>query len=145
MVFFESPHRLGATLRDAAGALGKDRPACVVRELTKMFEEVAWGSLAELAERFAEGTKGEIVLVMGGEQFLRDPGVLGNNHIGCSQCFLESGACIPDVADRCGSEDQHGFIVSAVLEVLRCPSPVVHTSRVHTDMPWECWPLSDPP
>ena len=66
MVFFESPHRLGATLRDAAGALGKDRPACVVRELTKMFEEVAWGSLADLAERFAEGTKGEIVLVMGG-------------------------------------------------------------------------------
>ena len=66
MVFFESPHRLASTLQDASAVLGADRPACVVRELTKMFEEVAWGTLSELAEKFGEGTKGEVVVVIGG-------------------------------------------------------------------------------
>lgn len=66
MVFFESPHRVGATLQDMAGAWGADRPACVVRELTKMFEEIAWGTLGELAERFSGQVKGEIVIVVGG-------------------------------------------------------------------------------
>lgn len=66
LVFFESPNRLQATLRDMAEAMGPDRSACVVRELTKMFEEIAWGTLAELAERFAGPVKGEIVIVVGG-------------------------------------------------------------------------------
>ena len=43
MVFFESPHRLAATLADAAGAFGDDRPAAVCRELTKTHEEVRAG------------------------------------------------------------------------------------------------------
>ena len=66
LVFFESPHRLGQTLLDMAEAMGADRPACVVRELTKMFEEVAWGTLSELATRFSGVVKGEIVIVVGG-------------------------------------------------------------------------------
>jgi 16S rRNA (cytidine1402-2'-O)-methyltransferase len=65
MVLFESPRRLAATLRRLLDALG-DRPACVARELTKLHEEVARGSLGELAERFGEGTKGEVTLVIGG-------------------------------------------------------------------------------
>ena len=66
MVFFESPHRLASTLSDAAEVFGAERPACVVRELTKMFEEVAWGTLRQLVERFSGPTKGEIVVVVGG-------------------------------------------------------------------------------
>lgn len=66
MVFFESPHRIAATLRDAAEAFGADRPAAVCRELTKLHEEVARGPLGELAERFADGARGELVLVVGG-------------------------------------------------------------------------------
>ncbi len=54
VVLFESPRRLAATLRRLADTLG-DRPACVARELTKLHEEVARGSLQELAERFARG------------------------------------------------------------------------------------------
>ena len=42
-----------------------DRPVAVARELTKFYEEVARGTAAELAERFAEPPKGEIVLVLG--------------------------------------------------------------------------------
>jgi 16S rRNA (cytidine1402-2'-O)-methyltransferase len=65
LVLFESPRRLAVTLRRLLEALG-DRPACVARELTKLHEEVVRGSLEELAERFAEGTRGEVTLVIGG-------------------------------------------------------------------------------
>lgn len=64
LVFFEAPHRLGASLRDMAVALG-DRPAAVGRELTKRFEEVRRGSLAELAESAGETGRGEHVIVVG--------------------------------------------------------------------------------
>jgi 16S rRNA (cytidine1402-2'-O)-methyltransferase len=71
LVVFESPRRLAATLRDLESTLG-DRPACVARELTKRHEEVARGSLSELAKRFAEGARGEVVIVVGGAA-PRDP------------------------------------------------------------------------
>ncbi|WP_375296031.1 16S rRNA (cytidine(1402)-2'-O)-methyltransferase [Saccharothrix sp.] len=64
-VFFESPHRLAATLADAASVLGEDRRAAVCRELTKTYEEVRRGGLGELAEWAAEGVKGEITVVLG--------------------------------------------------------------------------------
>jgi 16S rRNA (cytidine1402-2'-O)-methyltransferase len=67
LMFFESPHRIGATLIAAADVLGGDRQASVCRELTKTFEEFRRGSLAELAAHYAEvdNVKGEIVLVIG--------------------------------------------------------------------------------
>jgi 16S rRNA (cytidine1402-2'-O)-methyltransferase len=66
MVFFESPHRLADALADAAAVLGADRPAAVCRELTKTYEEIRRGPLAELAEWAAAGVKGEITLVVAG-------------------------------------------------------------------------------
>ena len=66
IVFFESPHRLADALADLATAFGADRRAAVCRELTKLYEEVARGTLDELAEKFAEGARGEIVLVVEG-------------------------------------------------------------------------------
>ena len=65
-VFFESPHRLGETLADLAAEYGADRRVVVCRELTKLHEEVARGTAAELAERFAEGARGEICIVVEG-------------------------------------------------------------------------------
>ena len=65
VVLFEAPNRIGATLRDLATTLGELRQAAVCRELTKLHEEIARGSLSELAVRFAEGTLGEITLVIG--------------------------------------------------------------------------------
>lgn len=63
-VAFESPRRLGATLRSLA-LHDPERPVAVCRELTKRFEEVVAGSAAELAERFSSEPKGEITLVLG--------------------------------------------------------------------------------
>lgn len=65
-VFFESPHRLGATLRDAAETLGRDRAAVVCRELTKTYEEIRRGELGELSEWAAQGVRGEITVVLAG-------------------------------------------------------------------------------
>ncbi|MCA2186886.1 16S rRNA (cytidine(1402)-2'-O)-methyltransferase [Nonomuraea cavernae] len=66
MVFFEAPHRLRDSLAAMAEAFGPDRPAAVCRELTKTYEEVRRGGLAELAEWAAAGVKGEITVVVAG-------------------------------------------------------------------------------
>lgn len=66
LVFYESPHRIADTLVAAREVFGPDRPATVVRELTKLHEEIASGNLGELAERFAGDNRGEIVLVVAG-------------------------------------------------------------------------------
>lgn len=67
LMFFESPHRIGATLAAAADVLGDARPASVCRELTKTFEEFRRGGLRELADYYSDDrvVKGEIVLVVG--------------------------------------------------------------------------------
>ena len=65
---FESPHRIAQLLADAADVLGPHRRVAVCRELTKTYEEVKRGSLAELAEWAADGARGEITLVIEGGQ-----------------------------------------------------------------------------
>ena len=65
LVFYESPKRIGAMLRDCAEVLGADRQAAICRELTKKFEEVIPGTLADLAETCEARTlKGEIVVLI---------------------------------------------------------------------------------
>jgi 16S rRNA (cytidine1402-2'-O)-methyltransferase len=65
LVFYESGPRLGAALAALSAGLG-EREAVVVRELTKKFEEVVRGSLADLADRYQDQEpKGEIVLMVG--------------------------------------------------------------------------------
>ncbi len=72
--FFESPHRIEATLRDAADILGKTRRVAVCRELTKTFEEVKRGQLGEIAEWASTGLRGEITVVLeGGELASAEP------------------------------------------------------------------------
>ncbi|MGX2995210.1 16S rRNA (cytidine(1402)-2'-O)-methyltransferase [Streptomyces sp. JNUCC 64] len=66
LVYFESPHRLADTLAAMAEAFGPGRRAAVCRELTKTYEEVRRGPLAELAEWAAEGVRGEITVVVEG-------------------------------------------------------------------------------
>ncbi|WP_434054505.1 MAG: 16S rRNA (cytidine(1402)-2'-O)-methyltransferase [Roseibium sp.] len=66
LVFFESPHRTGATLEKMAELLGRSREAVVARELTKRFETFERGTLSDLAARFEEASvKGEIVILVG--------------------------------------------------------------------------------
>lgn len=69
MVFFEGPHRLVEALADMAAAFGAEREAIVARELTKAFETVYRGTLAELGLRAAADpnmSRGELTLVVAG-------------------------------------------------------------------------------
>jgi 16S rRNA (cytidine1402-2'-O)-methyltransferase len=68
VVFFEAPHRLADCLADAVEVLGPDRRAAVCRELTKTYEEVVRGTLAELATWAVDGVRGEITVVLEGAQ-----------------------------------------------------------------------------
>jgi 16S rRNA (cytidine1402-2'-O)-methyltransferase len=69
MIFYESPQRIGAFLAEAAEIFG-NRTACLVRELTKIHEEILRGTLAELAAEIGgrETVLGEVTLVVGGAQ-----------------------------------------------------------------------------
>lgn len=66
MIFYEAPHKLPSTLKDLYGFFG-DRKLTVVREITKIHEEVIPTTTAYAAENLSDGNiKGEIVLVLEG-------------------------------------------------------------------------------
>ncbi|WP_069816132.1 16S rRNA (cytidine(1402)-2'-O)-methyltransferase [Streptomyces sp. TP-A0874] len=68
LVYFEAPHRLRDTLAAMAEVFGGERRAAVCRELTKTYEEVRRGPLAELVGWAAEGVRGEITVVVAGAE-----------------------------------------------------------------------------
>lgn len=66
IMFYEAPHKLSSTLKDLFAVLG-DRQIAIVREITKIYEEVIKTTLKDACETYADGTlKGEIVLVIEG-------------------------------------------------------------------------------
>ncbi|CAI8360039.1 MAG: Ribosomal RNA small subunit methyltransferase I [Acidimicrobiaceae bacterium] len=69
IILFESPKRLPETLKDLCQHLGEDRLVAVVRELTKIHEEVWRGSLKRAVEHYGSPTKGEVVIVVEGSNY----------------------------------------------------------------------------
>ncbi len=68
MIFYEAPHKLSQTLADLFSALG-DREIAIVRELTKIHEQVIKTTLSDASEKYSkEEIKGEIVLIISGAQ-----------------------------------------------------------------------------
>ena len=66
MVFYEAPHKLLSTLEDMAATFG-DRRICLVRELTKIHEEIVRTTLPEAVQRYREAPpRGEFVLILEG-------------------------------------------------------------------------------
>lgn len=118
MVFFEAPHRLAEFLSDAAATLGADRPAAVCRELTKTYEEVRRGGLAELAEWAVEGARGEITVVIAGAPVAEaDPAAA----VAEVQHLIAEGAklkpAVAEVAERAGVP--RNALYQAVLDARR--------------------------
>lgn len=73
MIFYESPYRLVKALEQMTEVFGENRPVCVAREISKMFEEFKRGSLKELSAYFAQkGVKGEIVILVAGKDYNND-------------------------------------------------------------------------
>lgn len=68
LIFYESPMRLTKTLQEIISCFGAERPCCVSRELTKLYEENYRGTLQEALSHFQQKTvKGEIVIVVQGK------------------------------------------------------------------------------
>lgn len=82
LVFFESSHRIQATVNDMANVFGGQRLAAVCRELTKKFETVLRAPLAEIAQKLDEDsnqTRGEFVVIIDGYEGSEDE-ALSNAH-----------------------------------------------------------------
>ncbi len=71
IVFYEAGRRLAGTLEALATVFGREREACVAREITKTWEETVRGNLSELAARFASGAQGEITIMVRGAEHNR--------------------------------------------------------------------------
>jgi len=99
MVFYESPHRIRATLLDMAGVFGS-RQMVLFREMTKIFEEIRRGTPAELLEGLtAEKTRGEFTLVVSGSVTGKDPEELNNRTLEAIEGLLkENTMSVRDIA-----------------------------------------------
>lgn len=104
MVFYEAPHKLPATLRDMAETLG-DRRVALVRELTKIHEEVIRTTLAAAAERFAsEAPRGEFVLVIEGAAPAEAPAVTLEEAAALAADYAAEGLPASEAARRAAAE-----------------------------------------
>lgn len=98
LVFFEAPHRLLALLKDALEVLG-DRPAVVVREATKKFEEIARGLLSELVARFQRSpARGEATVVIAGAAREQAPAEAAHEACGYARRLVSEGISRRDAA-----------------------------------------------
>jgi len=103
LVFYEAANRLPAALADMADVLGP-RPAAVARELTKLYEEIARGDLAELAARYAEAgpPKGEVVVVVGPPEVAEIAGEVVDKRLTAALMRLSVRDASSEVADELG-------------------------------------------
>ncbi len=99
MIFYEAPHKLPATLKDMYQFFG-DRRIAIVRELTKVHEEVIRTTLSEAAEKYTDGSvKGEIVLVIEGaaEEEKQSASTL-EEAVAIAQELIDTGLSVSDAA-----------------------------------------------
>ncbi len=98
MIFYEAPHKLSAALRDMYQYLG-DRRISIVRELTKIHEEVIRTTLSEAAEKYADDSiKGEIVLVIEGAPQPEKTETTFEDAVSTAKELIETGMSVSDAA-----------------------------------------------
>lgn len=104
MVFYEAPHKLPDTLRDMLQAWG-DRRLALVRELTKMHEEVLRTTLSQAAQQFADGgAKGEIVLVIEGAAPEQEALPTLEDAVALARAYTAQGLSASEAARRAAQE-----------------------------------------
>lgn len=104
MVFYEAPHKLPSTLEDLLETLG-DRRLAIVRELTKVHEEVIRTTLREAAVRFRqESPRGEIVLVIEGAAPRKAEAPTLEEAAALAAALAEEGAALSEAARRAAAQ-----------------------------------------
>ena len=119
MLFYEAPHKLSATLR-AMNKIFGNREIAIVREITKIHEEVIRTTLDEAVEKYADGSiKGEIVLVIKGvESEKAEDKMTLDQAIECARHSGESGMSVSEAAKQAAklSGYKKGDIYKALLD-----------------------------
>lgn len=114
MIFYEAPHRLPETLDALMQVFGADRQAAVCRELTKVYEEVNRGTLAELCEMWHERKiQGEFVIVVAGAE-PEEAGTVSDDELRAAMSRLIDGgmkarAAAKEVAARYGVQTNYVY------------------------------------
>jgi len=104
LVFYEAPHKLAATLSDLLAALG-DRRVALVRELTKIHEEVVRTTLAGAVEKYrTEAPRGEFVLVVEGAPPEEAPAVTPSQAAALARAYVQEGLSTSEAAKRAAAE-----------------------------------------
>ncbi len=104
MIFYEAPHKLPATLQDMYKVFG-DRPCALVRELTKIHEEVIRTTLSAAMERFTqEAPRGEFVVIVGGAQKKDDAPMDIKTAVQMARDYIEEGMSPTAAAKQAASE-----------------------------------------
>ena len=105
-VFFEAPLRLVSLLRDLGETCGEDRQVAVARELTKVYEEVQTGTLAQVKGYYEENPpRGEVTVVVGGQPLSKARPVVNEAEArDRAKALLEEGLSRRDTADRLAKE-----------------------------------------
>ncbi len=104
MVFYEAPHKLASTLEDMLEALG-DRRICLVRELTKLHEEVIHTTLAEATVRYRnEPARGEFVLILEGRAPEAAAAATPEDGVHLARLYMEESLSPSDAARRAAAE-----------------------------------------
>ncbi|MBR3290453.1 MAG: 16S rRNA (cytidine(1402)-2'-O)-methyltransferase [Clostridia bacterium] len=107
LVLYEAPHKLRATLRDLLDALGNRRLA-IVRELTKIHEEVQVTTLKEATKRYeTEEPRGEIVLVIEGAPAPAVPDVTLSDAAALARTYIDAGDRPADAAKKAAGQTGH--------------------------------------
>lgn len=119
MIFYEAPHKLPNTLCDMYEAFG-DRRISIVRELTKIHEQVIRTTLSEAAEKYSDGSlKGEIVLVIEGAEITEEKGATLEDAVYVALELIEKGEKNADAAKEAArlTGFKKGEIYKAVLDI----------------------------
>lgn len=104
LVFYEAPHKLVATLTDLLATLG-DRRVALVRELTKIHEEVVRTTLSQAVERYtAQPPRGEFVLIVEGAAPTETPAFTPEQAAALAQSYVEEGLSTSEAAKRAAAE-----------------------------------------
>lgn len=104
MVFYEAPHKLPSTLEDLLHTLG-DRRIALVRELTKIHEEVIRTTLSQAAQRYRqESPRGEFVLVVEGAPAPKDPGMTVRQAAAVAQEWVDGGLSLSEAARKAAAQ-----------------------------------------
>lgn len=104
MIFYEAPHKLGNTLTDMYNYFG-DRRISIVRELTKIHEEVIRTNLKDAAEKYGDGgLKGEIVLIVEGKTEEEQAEFTIEQAVQIARQYSEEGASASEAAKQAAKE-----------------------------------------